>query len=261
MRMVAFQHNRWFLSVAVLVTALLLKYHYSNGTSEQLVWILRPLAILVSLLTGLHFEFERGLGWVNLAESIAIAPACAGVNFLILIFCLGSYQLLWTSGRKARLSSIFLLLVAAYGFTILVNGLRIMLSISPFEQEVLGAIINPETAHRLSGVVIYYNALIIYYISVSCVLNGRKSNRGSSLLYLLVPLLWYLGYALVLPLVNSVNTSLSIKFWAHAQVVILVSSTLTLSLTALFWLYQKVKQGRSPEERGIYGQCNSGSRG
>lgn len=239
MRSQSLLHHRWFLSIVVVFFGLLIKYFYSQANTDQLDWLLRPLVVLVSLVTGLQFEYECGLGWVNLDNAVAIAPSCAGVNFLVLSFCLSSYQFIWTPGSKASGLSLVFLFVGACIITLVTNALRIVLSVTALEQSLLLGMAGPEAAHRLSGVVIYYTVLIIYYEAVSSGIGGPRSVRGGSLFYLLIPLVWYLGYSLLLPAVNPANPGLSEKFWVHAQVVIMVSGTITLLLTAIFWVRQK----------------------
>ena len=79
--------NGVFYVIALLI-AFGLKYHYSRASSEDLAWILRPTAGVVEQISGIHFEKEEGTGYINREHRIIIVPSCAGVNFLIIAFCM-----------------------------------------------------------------------------------------------------------------------------------------------------------------------------
>src|SRR5688572_30560726 len=83
------EHASLFLLTAAI--ALALKQHYSQAGSDDLTWILRPTAWLVERWSGMSFEWEPRGGFVNYARRIVIAPACAGVNFLIVTFSMAAF--------------------------------------------------------------------------------------------------------------------------------------------------------------------------
>ena len=78
--------------MVVLLMAVGLKYHYSHARSDDLGWILGPTAGGVEYISGIDFEKEDGAGFVNRANRIIIAPSCAGVNFLIIAFCMAAFS-------------------------------------------------------------------------------------------------------------------------------------------------------------------------
>ena len=77
----------------VLAAAYLLKAYYSGAASEDLIWIIGPVARLVELFSDFNFVHEPGYGWVDVEHDVVIAPACAGVNFYIIAFCMSAFQL------------------------------------------------------------------------------------------------------------------------------------------------------------------------
>jgi exosortase K len=115
-----------------------LKYHYSEAGSEDLVWILRPTASLVEWISGIPFEEEAHTGFVSYARRIVIAPACAGVNFLIIAFCMAAFSSLHRIQRQ-RVKWLWLTgsLVSAYGLTVFANAVRIMVSIYSYDARYL----------------------------------------------------------------------------------------------------------------------------
>ncbi len=141
----------------VVLIALGLKYHYSRAGSDALIWILAPTATLVELTGGTPFEYEAQAGFVNSDQRIIIAPSCAGVNFLIIAFCMAAFcglhlfrrqvhKLLWLAASGLN----------AYFLTIVVNTLRINLSIYMYQLDIYGDWFTPARMHRLTGIVIYF---------------------------------------------------------------------------------------------------------
>ena len=77
--------NVLFYAVGLLA-ALGLKYYYSIAGADDLGWILTPVARLAGLLGEIHFQWEPHAGFVSHSSEVIIAPACAGINFLIICF-------------------------------------------------------------------------------------------------------------------------------------------------------------------------------
>ena len=109
-------------------------------------------------ITGLHFTFERGAGFVSDSRYLVIAPACAGVNFLVIAFSLsfGFVPELETKARKIAFVSAGAL--SAYVAMVVVNALRISLHVL-LTAHVRFAEPIREQAHRVEGVVTYLTAL------------------------------------------------------------------------------------------------------
>ena len=143
--------------VLALFIVLGLKYHYSRAGSEDLVWILGPTACLVEHLSGIQFEGEANAGFINRRYRVIIAPSCAGINFLIIVFCMTMFcgihvirhfgsKLLWLAASLA----------CAYISTLAVNTLRITASIYSYNADIYFGWITPAKGHRLEGAVIYF---------------------------------------------------------------------------------------------------------
>jgi exosortase K len=211
----AFVLQNGILLVLAALLAVALKYHYSEARSEQLVWILRPTAGLVEWLSGIPFEQEAHRGFVSYAHRVVIAPACAGVNFFIVVFCMAAFsgfhrlqqqsaKWLWLAGSLA----------GVYGLTIFVNAVRILVAIHSYDADISAGWLTPQRTHRLEGVVIYFFFLCLIYRIITAVLPlieraERRSatkcaSNGSSLRAPagLVPLFWYGLITLAIPLFN-----------------------------------------------------------
>jgi len=210
-----------------------LKHHDSEAGSEDLAWILRPTASLVEQISGIPFVQESHTGFVNYARRIVIAPACAGVNFLIISFCMAAFSglhhirhrsltWLWLAGAMA----------GAYGLTIFVNALRIILSIYSYDADIHSGWLTTQRVHRLEGVVIYFFFLWLFYWIITAVFPlieraQRQSERervradsSRSALAALVPLFWYGLITLAIPLLNGAMTRDETRFAEHAGMII-----------------------------------------
>jgi exosortase K len=154
----------WF-DAAVLgivsAAAYAVKSHYSTASADELRWALAPTTYIVETVTGVHFVFERGAGFVSDSRHLVIAPACAGVNFFVIALLSLSFGFvleLETKGRKAAFALAAGL--SAYAAMLAVNAARISLHVlltahvrfpDPYREQ----------AHRVEGVVIYLVALFM----------------------------------------------------------------------------------------------------
>src|SRR5215212_6905700 len=78
----------WVSWGAAMLAAYGLKLSYSRAAAEDLAWILGPTARAVGWLRGETLTLSPGAGcagWIPPDGSYVIAPACAGVNFMILV--------------------------------------------------------------------------------------------------------------------------------------------------------------------------------
>ncbi|GAK51004.1 sugar transferase [Candidatus Moduliflexus flocculans] len=248
--------TRLFCYLFALLAAYGLKAHYSRATSDGLDWILRPTTVLVERVSGLDFEYERGEGYLSRERRIVIAPACAGVNFMIAAFgmTLFSYlhlmptaatTLLWTAGS----------LLGAYLLTIAVNALRIVVALRLYASGVVFFYANPAQLHRLEGIAVYLTALCLaFWLAerVACnIVNsplGRgwgwvpdkkdaynilptpcPSQEGNALRkFLLLPLLWYLAITLLVPLLNPNFHGDRARFAEHALTIAAACAVIAL---------------------------------
>jgi exosortase K len=133
-----------------------LKAFYSRASFEDLSWVLSPTRRLVEWLSGDGFEAEAGQGYLSRERHYLIAPACAGVNFMIVAFVsvvvglLHTRSTIWGRGMLLVVSAL-----AAYGVGVLANASRIAVAMRLYDA---GAAWGPLTAARLhcaAGVTVY----------------------------------------------------------------------------------------------------------
>jgi len=242
--------NGIFLVLTLLV-AIGLKYHYSKAGSEDLLWILRPTAKLVEQISGIRFEEEANTGFISRTHRIIIAPACAGVNFLIIAFCMaafsGFHQIEY---QRSKCLWLIASISSAYLLTIFVNALRIILSIHFYGADLYFGWITPQRVHRLEGVIIYFFFLCLFYRIIKNSIyhftqeaaGRQKGNIGGKRAhpnYLrwalagLVPLFWYGLITLVIPLINGAIGKNGVRFAEHSG---MIFSGCLIVLVAVFLL-------------------------
>lgn len=252
------------LSLVYLPAALIavgLKYHYSRASADELFWILSPTAALTEALDGLTFIEESGTGFVNYKHRVIIAPACAGINFMITAFCtavLGFLHRLSTSRRQLVFTAASL--AGAYGLTILVNAFRILISIELYQADIYGKWLTPATVHRILGIVIYLAALYGFYRTAAFV--SRRFGADQSLWKLndLLPFVCYLAMTIGVPLLNGVLHKNPADFKVHCQTVLVVG--LIMLMTAgwsRFYMDRRISGKRQRKKNSRSHQKNYGS--
>jgi exosortase K len=238
--------------VSIALTALALKLGYSRATVGDLDWILRPTAGVVGWLSGQPLWRDPDLGWVAGDGGFVIAPACAGVNFLILIFALPAAGFAhrfrsaaerwgWTVGVAC----------AAYPLTIAVNALRITLAVMLYEVEMPMDWLTAERVHRLAGTVTFLLALWaawLAYDRVSAHLGRAASSADWSTL-LATPAA-YAALTIALPLANGAWTRFGARYVEHAVTVSVLTAATVALLSLTRWFTTSRRNGQTVDSGG-----------
>ncbi len=222
----------------------LLKRHYSAASPQDLRWVLTPLAGLVQLLDGAPYLWNSDAGWVRSDGYIVIAPACAGVNFMIMVFGLNCMAF-WHRLSNFRQQAAWLIagLIAAYFLSLGVNTLRIFISILFYENQLHWGWFTPDRLHRMIGVGIYFSALGACYLLLDRI--ALKLNPLGSLAVdkkvspPWQPLAWYLTGTLAVPLLHKLiggDPRLNLEY---SVTVIGVSSAVWLAGFIVYYLLKK----------------------
>jgi exosortase K len=197
--------NLLVYAVAMMV-AFGLKYMYSRASGDDLTWILGPTAGLVRAMTGVAFFADGTAGYVNGDLGIAIAPACSGVNFLIIAYAMAFFSFAH-HGRTlaARIQWMALSLGGAYLLTLGVNGVRISVSIVTISRGMEFGWLTAERIHRLQGIVIYFFFLCLYYQVLNHVVGYPEESKAwarRAVSFVRGPLVWYLSVVLLVPVLT-----------------------------------------------------------
>jgi exosortase K len=208
-------------AVAITIAAAL-KYHYSRAGADDLLWILYPVSLLTRLLTGLDFAYQPGEGFVNSGAGIVIAPACAGVNFLIITFCTVFFKM---SGRPRSHMVRFALpgavLATSYLLTVIVNGVRIAIAVFLYTHDIHYGWLTSERLHHIEGVIVYFSFLALFYLATDRLVRDKRKKAG--IVHprfvvadgLFVPLAWYLLITVAIPLLNGGYRRMGPAFVEH----------------------------------------------
>lgn len=224
-----------------------LKYHYSVACAEELLWMLSPVARMVEFFSGIRFHWELYTGFVNLSSGIRIAPACAGINFMIICFSALFFPLVHRlQGRAVKLSWLWLSLAAAYLATLLTNSARILLSIRLYGASIYGEWITPERVHRLAGTSMYLAVLVMVYLAAERLTIPRpasgppakEKNLPFSPGALIAPLSCYVTVTVAIPLLNGAYTGHGTPSAGHLLSVVGLSLTVLLVCALPGFIYR-----------------------
>ena len=223
-----------FFYIVALLVAMGLKYHYSRAGSADLGWILRPTVGVVETISGIRFEKEDGAGYVNENGQIIIAPSCAGVNFLIIAFCMAAFSGLPCfkySGTKALWMGVCA--ASAFLLTITVNTLRIIVSIYTIKADLHYQWMTPERLHRIEGVFIYFIFLCLFYSILGKTIHLCNRNKilkkkrrininrisGQTIAAAFIPFFWYGLFSMCIPFFNRAHIKNGPQFVEHCLVI------------------------------------------
>jgi exosortase K len=205
----------------------LLKFHYSRANAESLGWMLNPVAAMVQLVDGLDYAWHSGIGWVRSDGYITIAPACAGVNFMIMLFGLSCAAFLHRLERVShRLAWLASAMAAAYLIAVCVNSIRIMVSIFLYEHHLSWGWLTAQRLHRGIGVAVYFPVLGLYYLLLQRIMDRLYDCPHMLLMSLWFPwqpLIWYISGTVIVPFLHSTYKGMAGVSGEYAATVIGVS--------------------------------------
>jgi len=223
--------------LVIILCALALKLHYSRATPDQLHWILGPTTTLVELLSGRSFQFESYAGYMSSDHKFLIAPACAGVNFLITAFLLLALRTLLRDRSNVQSWRLIPLHAAvAYITTIVANTVRICCAL--WLQQLPDDIswLSGSQLHRVEGTIIYFGFLLLLFALTEQ--NVLEKSPGF-LRGLGFALTVYYSMTLVIPLLNGGYHSRG--FLEHFIFVLVLPLIMVSLLVALRSLVTKVR--------------------
>ena len=259
-----FRYN-FFFYAGGLALILGMKFYYSTAKSDNLTWILAPIAKWVELLSGISFEYAPGAGYANHSLRLLIAPTCSGVQFMIITFALFLFSFvhrITSSAQTSHANSTFLRyvkgfcwmiisIILSYLLTIFVNGLRIITAIylpALLGEEIYRGVLTPDRFHTIIGIVIYFTALLTIYRLTDFFFglskrsdNGKQTKAPLSQLVLkcLPPVFWYFAIALGIPFVNNAYSKNTNKF-TELTILIICCCLIILLLYGLLFFVRKL---------------------
>lgn len=162
------KYPTYILYIICLIVVVIIKLFYRNAGSSSLLFILAPVTKLVETFTGIPFYYLPEGGYLSLDGSIEISAGCAGINFLVILFCTLVFSFIGQfcgTIKKAAMFPVFL--IFSYIITIIVNTFRIVssINISKFNDAWLG--LDNVLFHKITGALVYFFFLALCYIGMS----------------------------------------------------------------------------------------------
>jgi exosortase K len=227
----------WLIDVATLLVALGLKARYSRADVTDLRWILAPTAAVVGWLRREPLVLDAQFGWTAPDGSFVIAPACAGVNFLILVFavCVLGFVGRFRSARQ-RWGWFILAAGGVYLLTIAVNALRIVVAVNLYRMEIHAGWFTPQRVHRLAGTMIYLAGLWTAWLGadlLSARLQHSSTTPGRVPAFVLPAA--YICTAVVEPWLNGAWRHFGDRYLEHAVTVSLLAVGTVPLLSLMRW--------------------------
>jgi len=228
------------------IAVLSLNVLYRSGDSSLLAWILAPTARWAGVLGGLSFEPLPGMGYVNETFRFLIAPSCSGVRFLqiVLLMLVFSHTHRILKGKRKLFWMPF-----CFGFsyfsTVLINGIRIVLSVylpGMLEEAFAAPALTPERLHILIGTSVYFSFLLLLQ-PVAALLTDRlfrkapvvnKSGGNPA-----VPVFWYFLAVLAIPFAKRLITGNLEGFGRYAVPIVLTCLVIEGCLVAVSFLRRR----------------------
>jgi exosortase K len=172
------REHRWRVAAVVVALAVVVagKQFYRDASAADLRVFLAPTAKLASLVTGGHFVYEAGPGWIDYDIGFIIAPPCAGVHFALaawLALVLGGLR----GMTSARATAVRLAVVAviAYCATLVVNTVRIVIAIAMHQSTIGSASADRANMHQIEGTLVYLGGLCALY-AIARALDKRRQH-------------------------------------------------------------------------------------
>lgn len=232
----------WIFYLIGFVVVLGIKYFYSKAGSNELNWVLSPTAWWVKTMSGITFEYEPNVGYVNHFFRFIIAPSCSGVQFMMITIATLIYSFVHRMRTiKGGFCWIVLSLLFSYLITIFVNGFRIVFAIYlPVYLHLQDSSrwLTPERFHTMIGIVVYFTSLTAIYYAAGYVSRkiadlperiwdrAESAYPGQSFLQIMrkfmPPMFWYFSFALGIPFLNRAYKGDSGKFMEFAVLMTVV---------------------------------------
>ncbi|MCC8023765.1 MAG: exosortase K [Clostridium sp.] len=256
----------WIYYLLGFALILGMKYFYSRAGANELKWILTPTAWWVRHLSGIPFEYETDVGYINYNFRFIIAASCSGVQFMMIAVAALIFSFVHRmETTKKGLAWVAFSLGISYLFTIFVNGLRIIVSIYlPLyagRPEIHRGPLTPERLHTLIGISVYFTALFTLYqiaelISRSVSQRSEKPGEAnnapqplpsySGLLWKCIPpVFWYFAIVLGIPFLNRAYEHDRTKFMEYAVLMAAVCVTVTALYCLAVILRRRLGRPRS----------------
>jgi exosortase K len=201
--------------------ALALKTYASHANATDLRVVLAPTCWLAARLGGISFSDEGAAGFISHGEHLVVGTACSGANFFVVCFgaLFYSFAQRWRT-LGSRIGWLLASLALAWTATVATNAVRVVAAAHLYQADIYGDWLTPSRVHRLLGVLLYCASLVIVHGAVAR-WWASAAEKGSRLARLLgSPIAWYLGIAVMVPLVRRAPQGRDVRLAEHVAVIL-----------------------------------------
>jgi exosortase K len=171
--------NTLFIA-CVLLIGLILKFLFSTSATEDLLLVLSPVNSVVELFTSSHSVYINDKGYFYADMNVVIDKSCAGINFLILCFCITACSASQYYKQHTQWLLIPVCLVISYTLTIAVNSCRIISAITLLNAHQDFPWIKSPWLHEAQGSLFYLTFLIAIFLLIQFVHKTPLKNENVS---------------------------------------------------------------------------------
>jgi len=159
------------VSALALGALMLIGYDLANdGLVSVLLW---PHAKVAGAFYNITLPYQNGVGYVALERDFIIGPACMGVRFIVMLFCMTVCFFNRRFNGVHKITFFTLSLIGSVAIGIFASCVRILGSVPILSTGQFTAI------HAGTGIVIYLVTLVGVYVLVNKVTG--KPNTGNSI--------------------------------------------------------------------------------
>lgn len=214
------------LVLTALLAAGLLKLQLRGAGADDLRWLLLPAVRAVETVSSFSFQTEAGVGYIDPVHLVVVGPACAGLHFLLIAFCLLVHGGL-PERRTAAAKLLWLPQAAVWAWllTLAVNTIRILSAAHLYTCDTARIGLGRGQLHRLLGIVVYFSALLLLHLWLS----RRRAPEERRPVSAFIPWLWYCAGTVAVPLILRLLRRDLEGFPTHALTVVAMSALLALA--------------------------------
>lgn len=166
------KNNRLYIFyLATAILFLLLKLYHSSAGTDELRFLIRPVAAVTALVTGTSPVYEPGNGYFFRELGIVIDKSCSGFNFgCICLLILNFLVFRDVASTRGRLLFFPIGMLCAYVATVFVNSSRILLAVFINRWFSSANLAPPSWLHLGEGIFIYLFFFILVYLLTNHIL-------------------------------------------------------------------------------------------
>lgn len=164
---------------SLIILILILFAYITYAKTEQLSFLLFPVAYIVEKVFNSSFYYQEGVGFVYESMAIIINKSCSGATFWIICFSMLSFSFV---GKVKKIKDKYLFIIEtlflSYILTLLANTSRIIMAIQILRFEVIQNTQIERILHQGIGVLVYCVYLWGIYIAFSKLIwVGEKDEK------------------------------------------------------------------------------------